>query len=282
MTDQLWIGTKKRTADEIAVLREASERLVTERPVSFAETRAFCLFIGYPRSGHTFVASLIDAHRGAMLANELDVLELVSAGFSREQILNALAESARVFGAGGSQWTGYDYKVPDQWQGRCETLQVIGDKKAGRTVRWLIDQPDLLERLQDLVGLPLRLIHVIRNPYDNVATRWLRTPHQTLEKMAERQFALAMHVDKLRARLGDQVLDVRHEDVIADPHAQIERMCTFLGLDAPPDYLDAAAGIVFTSPNKSRHKIDWTPEVRAFVAKRSARHEFLRHYTFDE
>ncbi len=59
-------------------------------------------------------------------------------------------------------------------------------------------------------------------------------------------------------------------------------MCAFLGLDAPDDYLDAAAGIVFSSPNKSRHKITWTPEVRAFVAQRSARHDFLRHYTFDE
>jgi hypothetical protein len=282
MDDQLWIGTKKRTADELATLSAAAQALVGERDVSFAETQAFCLFIGYPRSGHTFVASLLDAHRHTMLANELDVLELVAAGFTRDQILHALNESALVFGAGGSQWTGYDYKVPGQWQGRCESLRVIGDKKAGRTVRWLVDDPRLLERLESVVRLPLKLIHVIRNPYDNVATRWLRTPQQTLDKMAERQFALALHVDKLKKRVGDRILDVRHEDVIANPQVEIRRMCAFLGLDAPDDYVDAAAGIVFASPNKSRHKIEWTPSVRKFVAERTAAHDFLRQYTFDD
>jgi hypothetical protein len=36
-----------------------------------------CLFIGYPRSGHSLIGSLIDAHPHAALGHELDLLKYV-------------------------------------------------------------------------------------------------------------------------------------------------------------------------------------------------------------
>ena len=44
------------------------------------------MFIGYPRSGHTLVATFLDAHQDAIIGHELDALKYIEANFSKEQI----------------------------------------------------------------------------------------------------------------------------------------------------------------------------------------------------
>ena len=95
---------------------------------AFRDLETFCTFIGYPRSGHTLIGSLLDAHPQAMIADELDALRYNQAGFSRRQIFYLLLRNSRISAAGGRERTGYHYRVPGQWQGRFEKLRVIGDK----------------------------------------------------------------------------------------------------------------------------------------------------------
>jgi len=40
----------------------------------FSKLRNFVLFVGYPRSGHSLVGSLIDAHPHAIIAHEVKTL----------------------------------------------------------------------------------------------------------------------------------------------------------------------------------------------------------------
>lgn len=58
--------------------------------------------------------------------------------------------------------------------------QVIGDKKGGPTTSMLGKARGLLDlqELQKTVAVPIRLIHVIRNPFDNIATICLRRLQQ--------------------------------------------------------------------------------------------------------
>jgi len=44
----------------------------------FSKLRNFVLFVGYPRSGHSLVGSLIDAHPHAIIAHEVKILAYVS------------------------------------------------------------------------------------------------------------------------------------------------------------------------------------------------------------
>ena len=50
--------------------------------------------------------------------------------------------------------------------------QVIGDKKASETTALLHHEKGLhdLRKLEKVVGIPIKLINVIRNPFDNIAT----------------------------------------------------------------------------------------------------------------
>jgi hypothetical protein len=111
---------------------------------------------------------------------KLDALRFVRAHFSRRQLFQLILDNAQLAAKAGRVQTGYSgpsagrveysYAVPNQWQGKCQELKVIGDKKAGESTKRIEAKPDLLTDLTETVRLPLRLIHVFRNPYDNIST----------------------------------------------------------------------------------------------------------------
>ena len=57
-------------------------------------------------------------------------------------------------------------------------LQVIGDKRGVSTARSLVQQQVLYEELRLAVKVPIKFIHIYRNPYDNIATMVLRYSNQ--------------------------------------------------------------------------------------------------------
>jgi hypothetical protein len=126
-----WINRER-----ILMVSEYSRSLTkaTFRRKPFRAVRSYCIFIGYPRSGHSLVGSLLDAHPNIVIAHELDALKYMNAGFSRGQILNLIVDRSRIFTKQGRVWTGYSYRVPGQWQGNHRDLRVIGDKNG-----WEID-----------------------------------------------------------------------------------------------------------------------------------------------
>ncbi len=204
----------------------------------FHDVETFCLFLGYPRSGHTLVGSLLNAHPEAVVAHELDVLRYVELGLRRRQLFALLLDRDQQFATIGRQWSGYDYEVAGQHQGRCDRLRVIGDKRAASATNRLAERPDLLDRLQRVAGrVPVRLIHVVRNPYDNISTMSHRRGAD-LSYIITRYGRLGGIVEDLRARVGDEgVLDVRYEEFVGQPERVLREVCTFLGLAAPESYL---------------------------------------------
>ena len=133
-----------------------------------AGVERYCMFVGYPRSGHTLIGSLLNAHPEMVIAHELDALAHVQAGFSRGQIFALLLDRDCAYNEAGRSSQGYTYDVPGQWQGRFEKLRVIGDKKGGRSSMRLRANPDLLGQVRRVIGLPMRIIHEVRNPFDNI------------------------------------------------------------------------------------------------------------------
>ncbi len=136
----------------------------------FDNVRTYCMFIGYPRSGHTLISSLLDAHPNVIITNEIDKLEYIEKGFEKEKIFPLLLANSQSFASTGREWTGYSYQVPNQWQGKFKTLQVIGDKKGGTSTLRLFSKPELLRLLWETIDIEKKFIHVIRNPYDNIST----------------------------------------------------------------------------------------------------------------
>jgi hypothetical protein len=248
----------------------------------FREVHTYCMFLGYPRSGHSLVGSLLDAHPHAVIAHELHALRYVRYQFSRDQLFWLLLQNSREFTRRGRVWTGYSYRVPGQWQGDFSELRVIGDKRGGTSVREFRRRPWLLEELRKRVALPLRFIHVIRNPYDNIATIHAKNAQgRPLEFALRHYLGMTRGILELKRHLSeDEMLDVRHEDLVADPQCTLDGLCRFLGLAPEPSYLRACANIVFHVPHRTRHQVDWTRDVLARAEREFSELPFLSGYSF--
>ncbi|MDJ0868057.1 MAG: sulfotransferase [Myxococcota bacterium] len=259
-----------------------SRRLARAHAAAFAEVERFVLFVGYPRSGHSLVGSLLDAHPEAIVAHELHVLRYLRYGFSRDQLFALLLERSARQAARGRSATGYDYRVPGQWQGRARRLRLIGDKRGGGTIRKLTARPGLLPLLERRVALPIRWVHVVRNPFDNVATIFRRGESRTLEGAADHYLRMVEGVVWFRERVAAETLiDLRHEEILSEPRRELVRLCGFLGLEPEPDYLDACAGAVWKEPRRTREAVDWPDAVRGRLEREIAAVSFLRGYRFD-
>jgi Sulfotransferase family len=247
-----------------------------------ASVRAFLVFIGHPRSGHSLVGSLLDAHPRMAVSHELDALKYVAAGYRRDQLLTLVLEHARANAAAGRTSWGYSYAVPGQWQGRYRDLAVVGDKRGRMTTHRLRTRPDLLDRLAATVRMPVKVVQVVRNPYDNVATMFKRG-EVPIETQVGRYQALCETVDAVAARVDpDDFHRLHHEDLVDDTPGVLAALCGFLGVEAPADYLDACDGVVFPSPNRTRDSAPWNPEAREALDALVAATPWLGRYGFDE
>jgi len=249
----------------------------------FCDIRTYCMFVGYPRTGHSLIGSLLDAHPNIVIAHELDALRLVNHGFSRRQVFNLVLENSRNMAVSGRSHSGYSYEVPNQWQGRFEQLQVLGDKKGATSAMRFYREPRLLAAVRTKIGGELKFVHVIRNPYDVLATMARRSPHKTLATHIDVFFRLCSSIESLKTRVEpNEIFDVRLESFIDDPQPQLKQLCSFLGVRAAAGYLNDCASIVFKSPKKSRFDIQWDRESVVKVRERMAAFSFLSGYSYDE
>lgn len=252
--------------------------------VGRGDPRAFCLFIGYPRSGHSLIGSLLDAHPDVVIAHEVNVLKLVADGADRRTVIGTLLEEAEreAMRPLGRRSSGYSYAVPGQWQGQTRRLRVVGSKFGDKTSNRLGKRPEELKLLKQRLRVPLRFLHVTRNPFDMIA----RVASMTQDGEQERSVAEATaHIARLaetneRLIETESVLTIRHESFVADPRAGLRRMCEFLGVHPEADWLEASAELVFPAPKLARDLVEWADDERAAVDQLIARHSFFDGYTF--
>lgn len=248
---------------------------------NFTSIERYCMFIGYPRSGHSLVGSLLDAHPNIVIAHELDALRYVKEGFNKKQLFYLLLEKSQRFTEAGREWTGYSYAIPYQWNGRYRELKVIGDKKGGASTQQLAKNPELLQALKETIEVDLKIIHVIRNPYDNISTMSKRIG-QSLAKGIEDYFFLCKTVANIREKINQEDwIDVRLELLIDNPEYWLAKLCQFLGQEPPSDYLSDCASIVYKSPRNTRNEAPWTHELIQRVKNEMEKYPILNGYTYE-
>lgn len=256
----------------------------------FESIESFCLFIGYPRSGHSFLGALLDAHPQIVIAMEEDALHLIKHRFSKNQLYYCLIKNSYNFTHKlNNIWTGYSYAVPNSYQGRYKKLKVIGDKKGGRSAILLGMEPKLYDILKERVQCDVKLFHIIRNPFDDISTMVIRNlnRYKGSEHLLHKE-KVGLYFEKVennaRHRLNPKlsVLDIYHEDFIAAPVEQLEKMINFLELEADDLYYKNCAAITYKTPHKSRYEIKWPDELKQKVLAKIENYDFLKRYSFDD
>ena len=281
--------------------------------------KKFVFFIGYPRSGHSIIGSMMDAHPNMVIAHEFMLFKKLSQGSQRSQLKNktflfnklywdSYKDAHRGWRSTSEQNKGYTLEINSPWQGTFEHLKVIGDKSGGVTVMNYMASPIRFQQhyrflQQTLDNIPIHVIHVVRNPYDMIATCTLykaavkhdlhgskhkasethkfNTP--TLLKSKAHQVRLfAGAVQRMIHTFHLNVLEVHAEELIRDPKLTIQRICGFLEVTCPEDYLQQCYDKTYKSVSRTRDTVSWSSAALAFVSDMIREYSFFRRYSFEK
>jgi len=242
--------------------------------------RYYGLFIGYPRTGHTLLASLLDAHPRMAFANGLDAARYFLAGFSvRETAVLSLWNSRR-FTLRGRRSTGYNYVVPGGWHGRWDSLEVVGDKSGDLLSARLVQDPDAMQRILEALGEKARFVSVLRNPYDTITTMATRAG-SGLREATDEFLALCEANERARSQAPPQAwLDVHHEALVAQPRDTLRSVVEFFGQSVDDAYLDACSQLIFPQPRHTRDQREWSGAMKDYVSGNLERYPEFSDYAY--
>jgi hypothetical protein len=252
------------------------------RDSHFESINKYCMFIGYSKSGKTFLSSLLDAHPHIVFANELPVLRYVDIGFNQRQIFHLILENSRVFTESGRSSRGYSYQVHNQWQGKFDQqIKVIGDNKGEDTTLRLRGRLWMLQRLHNTIGVNIKFIHFIRNPFDNISYMAMVKSKLNLKQCIDYYFGLCETMLTIKDVIdSNDLFEICYDSFVDNPRYYLENICQFLGLNAPEDYLDDCTSIVFEHPVKSRYDVKWSQDLIDLVHNKIKKIPFLEGYTY--
>ena len=255
-----------------------------EKEISTVEK--FVFFVGYSRSGHSIVASLLDAHPNIIIAHEYNLFRKWKGSMyqNRSFLYNELYQNS--YNNAEKGWRssiknqkGYTLAVEDSWQGSFDKLLVIGEKSGAVTSQTYDNDPQLfmqaLEQLRHTVCVPIKVIHVIRNPYDIISTRLLYadgkthkskvhatvdmkhvSPHN-LSMQVNRTIHVVQNVQELLQNCSLTSLEIHTADLVLDPKHVINNLCMFLGVECSLEYLKKCSDKIFARQSQTRHLVEW-------------------------
>ena len=273
----------------------------------------FVVFVGYQRSGHTLIGSVMDAHPNMLISNTLFLLQ--SCAFrgvgerlfeNKTRLFNTIYRDSYLLSKCGARngtnsSKGYSLEVNGQWQGKFSQLRVVGEKSGGSTALQLRHDEGITcwKQLVDSIGIPIVAIHVVRNPYDMIATNSLyrlskvketkandlvygklRPGLSMLTEEAQRVFKQANSVERFSK--NSPVVEIHIEDYIRDPKSAVLKICNGLGLPCPEDYVQECYNKAYRSVSRSRDLIEWEPEVINSIQENMKKLHFFHGYTFED
>ena len=149
----------------------------------------------------------------------------------------------------------------------------------------------LLEKVQKVSKAKLKIIHVICNPYDNISTLVLHQVKRKNQDLTVKLFKEKSELylrkvktnDRLKIHLPEAVVDVRLEDVIANPKKELRRICNYLEISYTEEYIENSASIIWKKTNKSRHNLPFrTDDYVQKISNSIKQYDFLSRYNYKD
>eukprot|EP00118_Oscarella_pearsei_P026456 m.784 g.784 ORF g.784 m.784 type:complete len:348 (+) comp4861_c0_seq1:186-1229(+) len=278
-------------------------------PAWFRRVESLILFVGHGRSGHTLISALLDAHPHVMIAHEFHLLERWSlwpdSQKNRSFLFRTLYQEASdaVLKKKRESTKGkHSYIVPGEWSGKCDGyVTVIGDKRGGGTADFLSNTANFkfLESIYDAIKLPIKVVHVIRNPFDVVSTAVLHSlnlyfkaksgellPVNNAASFINLRKQVARFIIRTRAFASlvakqypfVEIHNVRSERLIQQPVDSLKRLCHFLDVSCSSEYLEHCTSILYSSPSTTKSLVTWPSYVTKQLQELISQHDFLKGY----
>ena len=269
----------------------------------------FVFFIGYARSSHSIIGSLLDAHPNVVIAHEYSLFshwtQQPLLHQNKTWLYNTLYNNSRYSIFRGPRRKhatkkGYTLNIENSWQGHFDSrIHVIGDKAGGMTAKqFRLHRISFMKQyaaLQATVKVPVHVIHVIRNPYDNIATMLLYNnripksdvdvdhPYINLEKLQSQivsYFNQVKGIVEMINLLGLSLIKIHSDDLIHTPEKVVHKLCKTFELVCSEGYVSQCTSKVFKTESKSRFLIKWTPFLISMVGQEMKKYPFFDRYSF--
>lgn len=231
----------------------------------------FVMFCCVASSGHTVIAGILDAHPKIQIGEEQRSLTRFADGHrtERDEILRACIKDSTNRMQGTRSYRRKVCDIKGQYQGTAkDKLTIVGDKTGWDIPGyWLKHDCDCtpLRRFIENMDLPIRIVHVTRNPFDIVGGR--THSHKRSNDVAENvryfeSFASAIDYNLYQSDLFDStdIHLMKIESLIAHPDSKIIELCDFLWVECPADYLVSCRKVLLKEPSKHAHQIDWVDQ----------------------
>ena len=293
----------------------SGKKVKKELPQSVIDhVKTFVFFLGHGRSGHSIVGSLMDSHPNMVIASEVDVFTKLSDGSLapiKSEIFNALWVNTRKdlkngLRAKSTEAKGYNLFVDGLYEGSyVDHIDVIGDKKGGITTKLLTTKPDKWSHVYDILkslNVTIKVIFVIRNPYDNIGTSLfyeqnsykavnkfggIKQSNNTynfdptiIQKSIKSYFLYHQGIANTKKKYNLDVIEIHVRDLISDPRGTLLNICDNLGVICSESYLEICSNKIFKTESKTRHLVKWTDEQLTMIQQDIEKYSCLKGYNF--
>lgn len=271
--------------------------------------KTFVFFIGIGRSGHSIIASILDSHPHMVVSNEFHlfkILNITTCVTDKSFLFNQIWSKSftQVNTSLKDPSKGYRLALDGLYQGSYKGhIDVIGDKMGGSTIAFFLSEPTRFKshvnKLRSMLNIPIKVFHIIRNPFDNIATKSLHVAfnfhysrfaavkkHNTTVKISHKiidrqigkyfQFYKASNVVKRIFQMD--MMEIHSRDLITNPKTVISNVCNFLKLHCSDTYLSVVSNKVFLTESKTRYNIEWKDDQILLVKEHIQRFETLQRY----
>lgn len=285
---KVWKGSlgrrlrRSRGYRRVLIIRKRRLAEVASRrsPSALDHIATMCVLIGHTKSGGSLLGAMLDAHPSVVFGDEVDVLELCSAGFTPDQIFRTLERSASREATRGRvtarRLGGYSLSMPG-WQGLHDRPTVAGVSRAGPTTRVLADSERVLE---DFLGTftdhRVVALHVVRRPHDSVAAMVLRSGRSLEDAIAD-YTEQCVRLEHLRDRLPD-VFTVHYRELIESTSEAMTRILEHLSVEVIDSHIESCVSLIDSGMTPESELVDWDVPAMDALSAVAQRFDFLEPY----
>jgi len=252
--------------------------------MDLSKLKHFCFFIGYPRSAHSVVAQCLNSRKDAVVSLEANIFKLLmkKPDIAFEEICESILLRDRMFVQNRNfNWTSYDYLIDSKFQGYFNELLLIGDKDGGNTTHRLKKDFSLLNKIKCLSPVPIKIIHAVRNPLDNISTQYVQTNNRLVNQIKKYLKSVRANNDISKKLPENEIFTLYNDELLASPRKILTDLASFVGLPRDDSWLEKCEQKLYRRESRTRVDAPWELKTVDWLLERISGIEFMEHYRDD-